>query len=185
MQRTENSALLLEKIRAGLSQKPLPADPNPLAFMKKSISYFFIIIVGLILNGCWIALPSDGPPGSKEYIGKIYKLQRDILLVSYWITPITWETNEKQNIGSNQKVLATLKAGDEIKIISIKSFRLPSGVNYSFRCIDLINKNKFDLQFQMLDCIGLPSNLIIKEKMLTIGSADSSTAALPYSLARD
>ena len=36
-QRTEDSAQVREKVRAGLSQKPLPADPNPLEIRKMKI----------------------------------------------------------------------------------------------------------------------------------------------------
>jgi hypothetical protein len=119
----------------------------------------FFHLSTLALNGCWIALPSDGPPGAQENVGRSYKLQRDILIVSYWVTPISWEVNEKNSIGSNQKILANLKAGEEIKILSIKSFRLPSGIHHSYRCIDLKSKRKFDLRFSMLDCIGLSKHL--------------------------
>ncbi len=118
----------------------------------------------MMLSGCWVALPSDGPPGAKEHIGHVNKLQRDILIVSYWLTPISWEVDNQNSIGSNQEIRATLEAGNEIKILSIKSFRLPSGIHHSFRCIDLKSKRKFDLSFSMLDCIGLANNLIIQDK---------------------
>jgi len=129
------------------------------SIMKKSIYILLFGIITLMVSGCWIALPSDGPPGAKDYVGLKYLLHRDILIVSYWITPISWEISNKDNIGANQKILKTLKAGNEIKIVSIKSFRLPSGVHYSYRCIVLNSGTKFDLDFNMLDCIGLPKKL--------------------------
>ncbi len=113
-----------------------------------------------MFSGCWIPLPCEGPPGAQEHIGHVYKLQRDILLVSYWITPVSWEVNNKNTIGANQKVLAKLNAGGEIKILSVKSYRLPDGIKYSYRCMDLQSKKTFDLSFNMLDCIGLTKNLI-------------------------
>jgi hypothetical protein len=64
--------------------------------------------------------------------------------------------SEKNSIGDRQKILDTLKAGSEIKIVSIKSFRLPSGVHYAYRCVDAKSGRKFDLGFRMRDCIGLP-----------------------------
>jgi hypothetical protein len=127
--------------------------------MKESKYIWLLGIIALMVSGCWIALPSDGPPGAKDYVGLEYQLHRDILIGSYWITPISWDVSNKDEIGANQKVLETLKAGNEIRIVSIKSFRLPSGVSYSYRCIAVNSGTKFDLGFSMLDCIGLPKNL--------------------------
>ena len=42
MQRTEDSARVREKVREGLSQKPLPADPNPLDSKKKYLQSYKI-----------------------------------------------------------------------------------------------------------------------------------------------
>lgn len=142
--------------------------------MKMTKFTLFIIIIALILSGCWVALPSDGPPGAQEHVGRSYKLQRDILLVSYWITPISWEVNEKNTIGSSQKVLVTLKTGEVIKILSVKSFWLPAGIEYSYRCMELNSKKTFDLDFNMLDCIGLPKNLIKDENANKSLNADCS-----------
>jgi len=108
-------------------------------------------------------MPSKGPPGAQEYVGRSYTLKRDILLVSYWITPVSWEVTEKTNIGKNQEVLTTLKAGDVIETLSVRSFRVPAGIYYAYRCRDLKSEKKFDLDFNMLDCIGLPKNLMETE----------------------
>jgi hypothetical protein len=126
----------------------------------KNINFMLLIAIMFFISGCWIALPSDGPADAKKYIGQSYILQRDILIVSYWLTPISWETSKGNSIGRGQEVLDTLKAGSEIKVISVKSFRLPSGVHHAYRCIDVKSGRKFDLSFRMRDCIGLPLSKI-------------------------
>lgn len=125
--------------------------------MKILKSLLFLGLISLTLCGCWVAMPSNGPPGAEEHVGSSYMLQRDILIVSYyWVTPISWEISKKEQIGVNQKILMTLKTGNKIKIVSIKHFRLDSGIHYAYRCIDVKSDKKFDLGFSMLDCIGLP-----------------------------
>jgi hypothetical protein len=73
--------------------------------MKLFKSICFLGIIALIFSGCWIALPTDGQPGAQEYIGHTYLLQRDILIVSYWLTPISWEVHDKESIGKSKKFL--------------------------------------------------------------------------------
>lgn len=125
--------------------------------MKRPESLLLMGMAAMMLTGCWVALPTDGPPGAEKYVGRTYTVHRDINIVSYWITPNSWEVGAI--IGRNQEILATLKVGDQIKIVSIKSFRVPSGVHYAYRCIDVNTGRKFDLGFSMLDCIGLSKNL--------------------------
>lgn len=123
--------------------------------IKRSVFVLLITVIAMMLNGCFIPLPAAGPPGCQEHVGRRHTLQRDILVISYLLTPISWEVADGDRIGANQKIIATLKAGSEIKIVSVKSFRLPPGICHGYRCIDLSSGLKFDLRFAMLDCIGI------------------------------
>ena len=117
---------------------------------------FFIGLVALfMISGCFVAMPTNGPEKAQANVGKIFELQRDILIVTYFTTPISWDIAHSQFIGSNQKILKTLKKGSKLKIKSIKSFRMPDGINFAYRCVEIPNGMTFDLNFSMKDSIGL------------------------------
>jgi len=109
------------------------------------------------LSGCWIALPSYGLPEFRKYIGNEYNLNKDILIVSYWLCPIAWRVESKPQLGSNQKIIKTIKAGKKIKLLTIKSILGPPGRFYMYRCVEVDTGIKFDLGFDMLDYIGISS----------------------------
>lgn len=123
---------------------------------RRAAGVILFVLLLLFQAGCWVGLPNDGPPGAAKYVGKTVSLQRDILIVSYWFTPISWEIDKKNHIGRKQKIVATLKKGNDIRISGIRSFRTDSGLHYAYRCIDLKTGLEFDLNFEMSDSLGIP-----------------------------
>jgi hypothetical protein len=122
----------------------------------KCILKFFIgFFVLLALSGCFIAMPTDGPKEAQVNVGKKVELQRDILVVTYFTTPIAWEASDTERIGKDQEILKTLKKGSVLKIKSIKSFRMPYGIHFAYRCVEESSGMTFDLNFDMKDSIGL------------------------------
>ena len=109
----------------------------------------------LTLSSCFIAMPTKGPEEAQVNVGKTFELQRDILVVTYFTRPIAWDIAESSAIGSNQKIIKTLKKGSKVKIKSVKSFRMPEGIHFAYRCAEIPSGLTFDLNFSMQDSIGL------------------------------
>lgn len=98
-------------------------------------------------------MPSRGPEGAKQHLGRVVELKREILVVSYFTTPVTFEVGAK--IGQNQHVVRRLTPGARIKIRSIKAHRMPLDIYYSYRCVEIETGLVFDLGFNMKDAVGL------------------------------
>lgn len=116
-----------------------------------------ILVITFLLSGCWVSMPAKRPKESAAAAGETYSLKRDILIVSYFTRPLAWEITRRERIGSNQRVICSLKAGDEIAILSYRSFRMPAGVEYAYRCKHIATGLIFDLGLEMQDCLQPPT----------------------------
>ena len=123
--------------------------------MNRILKFATGLVALFALSGCFVAMSTSGPKDAQTNVGKIFELQRDILIVTYFTTPISWDIADSQLIGNNQKVLKTLKKGSKVKVKSIKSFRMPEGINFAYRCVEIPGGMTFDLNFSMKDSIGL------------------------------
>ncbi len=125
------------------------------ACMKKISAFFIVGLLVVLHSGCWVSMPAKGSSALRMNIGKECTLQHDMLIVSYWGTPIAWETDNKDNIGEKQEILRTIKEGAKVQVLSIRSFRLPAGLRYAYRCVDIESDTQFDLDVHMLDYLEL------------------------------
>ncbi len=123
--------------------------------MDRILKFAIGLVALLTISGCFVAMPTSGPRELHANVGRNFELQRDILIVTYFTTPVSWDIADSGLIGKNQKILKTLKKGAMVKVKSIKSFRVPAGINFAYRCVEISSGMTFDLNLSMKDSIGL------------------------------
>jgi hypothetical protein len=90
-----------------------------------------------------------------SHVGKKYRLLRDIITAGGFSKPISFEVTEKEIFLVKNQFKFAIQKNSAIRITSIVQRRLDAGVNYYFVCIVEETQQKFDLQFDMRDCLGI------------------------------
>jgi len=124
--------------------------------MKYSILILFCIIC-LISAGCFVRIPTTSNEEMNQNVGKFGVLNRDVILVNFFMSKVAWDLEKENNLGPKQHVIRKMKKGTKIKIKSVGYRRLPHGLFYVYVCEDIESKDVFEINRDKFDAIKLES----------------------------
>lgn len=112
-----------------------------------------LMIALALLGGCWLRLPDHSWPADGPVRDHVYLTRDELLIVSLPGTPLAFRPEQRTTLGRRQQVLATLKAGSRVRVLAMRSARLPGGVSYFYRVRDLGSGAIFDINRDMRGCL--------------------------------
>lgn len=103
------------------------------------------MLVALTTSSCWVAMPSSGTTATARFHSKTIQVDRAFDVVNLFGSNIAWEHPSKDEIGVNQKVLATIPAGTLLEGKRTTLRRMPAGETKSLVCYS----DDYDITFQI------------------------------------
>jgi len=92
---------------------------------------FLIGIFCILLQGCWVRLPSRGPEALRSFVGKTATVQKPLHIYKGSDGAASL-TQDKAPYADAVSTITILPPGTKVKVVSIVSRRLPPGLFYYF-----------------------------------------------------
>ena len=93
--------------------------------------FFIIGIFCILLQGCWVRLPSRGPDAIRSFVGKTATVKKPLYIYKDRDGTSSL-TQDKFSHADPDGLITVLPPGTKVKVASIVSRRLPPGLAYYF-----------------------------------------------------
>jgi hypothetical protein len=95
------------------------------------VRFFLIGILCILLQGCWMRLPSRGPDAIRPFVGKTATVKKPLYIYKH-TDGTSSSRQDKASSADPNGLIAVLPPGTKVKVVSIVSRRLPPGLFYYF-----------------------------------------------------